>query len=479
MSPRDDFPNVIFIVFDTARADAFSPYGAAGDPTPVARQLASRGSAHPKAIAACNWTMPSHAAMLTGLLPRTAGLSLLPEGQQKNCRYVLEHHRHRYLPEILRRAGYRTVGASTNLWVSPRLGFATGFDEFHNLVGRRVRRMHGSSLRVKIGWYVQALLARADDGLQAAEELLARLISQQPSEQPFFWFVNLIECHSPYLPPAPFNDFGPINRVRAAHDARMYQTLPGVWRCCSTSVPPPEPALERMRHMYAQAVRMMDAWLGRIVERLDDKGLLDETLVVLTSDHGENFGEGGLIGHAVSLDDRLLHVPLIFAGPTVPRNGRVTSLASLPRLIAESIGLKDHPWPEEELPRDAAVAQYDTGVQPTPSGTLMFKEWGATEEGLRRFTEAATCATDGRYKVVVQGEKENLYDLASDPLEERPLPLSGPAAPRIDHLHEALRAAKRSEWTPNITALKNGQADLTSDRELRELEDRMRLLGYM
>src|SRR5688572_15701725 len=105
---RTDRPNVILIVLDTARADAFEPYGAKAGASPTFSQLASGGVAHRKAIAPCNWTMPSHVSMLSGLLPRTAGLSLLPGREQANCRVVLESHRDRLLPEVLRKAGYRT-----------------------------------------------------------------------------------------------------------------------------------------------------------------------------------------------------------------------------------------------------------------------------------------------------------------------------------------------------------------------------------
>src|SRR5919106_1806812 len=109
-------PNVILIVFDTARADAFEGYGAPAGATPTFAQLASSGEAHTKAIASCNWTMPSHVSMFSGLLPRSAGLSLLPGGERSNCGIVMQSHRDRWLPEVLRRNGYHTAAASTNSW---------------------------------------------------------------------------------------------------------------------------------------------------------------------------------------------------------------------------------------------------------------------------------------------------------------------------------------------------------------------------
>src|SRR5438552_1415851 len=98
-----------------------------------------------------------------------------------------------------------------------------------------------------------------------------------------------------------------------------------------------------MRRMYSGSIRYMDDWLGRVLERMDGAGLLEDTLVIVTSDHGENLGETGLIAHASSLDNRLLHVPLVMSGPGAS-GAAIESLASVPRLIAELTGLDDYPW---------------------------------------------------------------------------------------------------------------------------------------
>lgn len=473
-----DAPNVILIVFDTARADAFEPYGAPVGSTPTFAQLASAGTSHSNAIASCNWTMPSHVSMFTGLLPRSAGLSFLPDGKHTNCRIVMESHVDRWLPEVLRRAGFRTNAATTNAWVSQQLGFALGFDEFQNHVGKRVHRMHEPGIRNRLRWYSQAFLARVDDGLNAVEDHVGRWIDE--ARRPFFWFINLIECHSPYLPPRPYNDLGPLARVRAAEDARRFQTLLGVWRACATEVMPPAAALTRMRHLYYRSIRMMDDWLCRLCEHLDRAGLLEDTLLIVTSDHGENFGEANLFGHAVSLDDRLLRVPLVFRGPDAPHGGSVTSLASLPALIADAIGLAEHPWKHRDS-QGVAVAQYDLVSSPDDPRLEVLREWGATTEGFRRFAYPCTAATNGRYKLVVLGDEERLYDLQADPLElSARQPVEGP--PSVVHsLRNALATARSSEWAPDLDVLRATQASVATptSTELKELEDRMRLLGYL
>lgn len=473
-------PNVILIVLDTARADAFEPYGAPTGATPTFAQLASAGAVHGNAIAPSNWTLPSHVSMFSGMLPRTAGLSLLPDGERSNCRVVMESHTARWLPEVLRRAGYRTAAASTNTWVSKELGFALGFDDFRTLAGKRVLGMHEKGLRARLRWYAQSFLARVDDGLQDTERVMEQWIDE--TERPFFWFVNVIECHSPYLPPRPYNDLGPLDRLRSGRDARRYQSLTGVWRSCATETPPPPAALARMRRLYNRSIRMMDDWLARLCERLDAKGLLNDTLLIVTSDHGENFGEGNLFGHAVSLDDRLLRVPLVFAGPAAPAetNG-VTPLAALPRLIADAIGIADHPWSSDELPDDVALAQYDVLSRPDDPRLEIVRGWGATEEGVRRFAYPGSAATDGRYKLVTLGDSERFYDIDADPEEVAPMSPAGGPPDVVERLRRALRRAGESEWTPDVEALRafSRPQQEPSESELKEIEDRMRLLGYL
>lgn len=473
-----NLPNIILIVLDTARADAFEPYGAARGTTPVVQQLGSSGRAVQRAYAPSNWTMPSHASMFTGLLPRTAGLSLLPGGSAANVGLVLDQHLDRLLPNVLRKHGYETLGASTNFWVSKHSGFDAGFDEFTDLTGKRLALMTERGLRARLRWYAQALLAKIDDGITAVDGVVERWLDRKTS--PFFWFINLIECHSPYLPPRPYNDLGPLSRLRAAQDARRYQGLVGVWRACATGVMPPDERMQRMRHLYLRSISLMDAWLGRLCERLERSGVLDDTLIVITSDHGENFGEGNLFGHAVSLDDRLIRVPLVFAGPgarSIP--DALTSLADLPATIAAAIGVEDHPWHNgrsRDRPR-AVVSQYDTGVAPDNPRLEIFRDWGATPEGYRMFIGPGTAATDGRYKLSVIGDEQRLYDMAEDPLEVSPLPPGSAPDDVLRELRRALDDSAAAAWLPDLGALQRRRE--TGDEELDDLESRMKLLGYM
>lgn len=463
-----DHPNVLLVVLDTARADALEPYGAAAGTTPALAQLASSGRALPDVHATACWTLPSHASMFTGLLPRAAGLVRAPGGMPSGSKPVLEAASERLLPEVLRRAGYRTRGISTNVWVAEAGGFATGFDDWHDIPPSRVIEMGSTKLRLRARWLLDALRAHNDDGAAAAGDVLRAWFADSGGG-PDFWFVNLIECHSPYLPPKPFNDLGALDRLRAAEEAWRHLTLEGIYRACVSDFDVPDDALARMRHLYDRSIRQLDAWVAETLTALDDAGKLDDTVVLICSDHGENFGEGGLLGHAYSLDERLLHVPFIAAGPNVPDS--MTSLAELPRVVAEAVGVDDHPWDRE--PAAIALAQFDAPGEPDdPRKRDAVARWGGGREELDSLNTIMECAVRGQTKLLRRDGELRLFDLVDDPLEERPLIVAPAEAPT-----ELLAALDAQPFAASAAAAP--QPDATSDEEAARIEERMRTLGYL
>lgn len=475
-------PNVLCVVFDTARADSLEPYGAAAGSSPTVAQLASTGVALQRAYATACWTLPSHASMLTGLLPRAARLAS-PHSDGTHPRDLMAGLANRFLPAVLRENGYRTAAVSANLWISKANGFDTGFDEFVIVNTGRQAKIHVEGLPARLRWAVEGIRAGVDDGAAACGEVLRRWF-EAADDRPWFRFVNLIECHSPYLPPRPYNDLGPIERWRAAEEARRHLTLGAIWRACVADFDVPDGVLERMRRLYARSIRYMDDWLAEILERLDAHGILDDTLVVVLSDHGENFGEGGLLAHAFSLDDRLIRVPVIASGPGAEAfEDRLTTLAELPSILARATGLAAHPWESDALP-GAAVAQFDPPVPADhPRAEEVIEAWDLDDAAFRRLTTPFVAATDGRLKLVHEGTSERLYDLSSDPLEVAPLP-----AGSLDD-DEALATLRAALEHPATTAsappgdipgggpgARRGAPD---PEEVAKLEEQMKLLGYM
>lgn len=472
-------PNIILIVFDTARATAFEPWGAASGSTPAMAQLASRGTAVSHAVSTCNWTMPSHAAMFRGSLPRSIGLGDVPEGNPAACRALLEADRGQLLPEAMRRAGYHTSAATANAWVSAQYGFDLGFDDFVTISGGRRTDLGATEWWRKLLWLYQGLVARVDDGASAGLEAARRwLLDAKREGRPFFWFFNLVECHSPYMPPRPWNDLGPIQRLHTAAEAGRHLTMWAIWqaRACREEVP--IDALQRMRHLYHRACSFMDRWLASLLGLLDDQGVLDDTWVVVTSDHGENLGESGMLGHAFSLDERLLHVPLVVAGPDRAELPSFMSTQLLPALIGNMGGLDPNPWAALEDTWDGvAIAQYNAMTGPDDPRLELLSQWPAVDDEARAFfTTPMTMASDGHRKLVRFGTRWTLYDLDSDKAETAPRELQDPSVPESRRLWESMRRADTTDMDPVRLRAIAGSAAAKVDEKL---EAQMRLLGYI
>ena len=471
-------PNVVLVVLDTARADSFEPYGAPAGSTPTVADIARRGQAVPNVFAPANWTMPSHAALFAGAMPAEIGLARAPDGRATQCKPMLEQQRHRLLPAVLSDAGYDTKAVSANLWISPENGFATGFDSFTPVSTKRNKKMTDPSWRSRLSWSVQALRAQVDDGAQAAGEVIEGWLRERPT-RPFFWFVNLLECHSPYLPPRKWSPGGPLRRMRAAELARDYQTMLSVWASSTGALDVPDDAAEEMRAFYAASVGYADHWLGWLLDRLSAHGMLDDTIVIVTSDHGENLGESGRMGHAFWLDDRLIRVPLVTMGPAALNPGAVTSLADVPRLLADAIDLPDHPWTSPVAEGVAVAATVGLATAGDPRLDRLAEHFPLDDRVLWRLTTASTCATDGSLKLVCEGDEYWVYDLTTDPLENAPVLLDGRVAAAYGERLSALRAVVDASHAARPGGGRTAVAAEPAVQIPAELEDRMRLLGYL
>lgn len=467
---RSNRPNVLLIVLDTARADAFEPWGAATGCSPTVSQLASAGRLASSVMASSSWTVPSHASMFTGLLPRSIGLGRRAGTTPAGYGEAIRHHADRLLPTVLQRAGYRTDGMSANLWVSERSGFATGFDSFQNVETQRNARQGAATPGGRLRWQLEALRARADDGARRVERLLQGYDLDR--EQPFFCFVNLVECHSPYLPPAPYASRSWRRRWQSGLDASRHQTFEAFTTASLNGYDGSDEALERMRDQYRRAILLLDDWLARVLDRLDGAGVLDETLVIVTSDHGENFGECGLTGHSYSLDNRLIHVPLVAMGPGARAFDGMNSLVDLPARIARAIGLAKHPWTAVAPVPGVAVSQLDAFCGPDdPAVDEAVAALGLSESGRARLVTPLTSAVDGRWKLVERGVEQELFDLAHDPGETTPLQPDALVGAPVEALRAAIDAARRAEvGAAEHRAVPANDADM---------EEQLRLLGYL
>ncbi|MCR9097856.1 MAG: sulfatase [bacterium] len=333
LAPPGAHPDVVFIVMDTTRRDRLSLYGHDRATTPAIDRLASRARVYDDAWSAAPWTPPSHATLFTGLLPAEHGV----DGVHVPA-FPAELPS---LPDRLQAAGYRTAG-----WVAnPNLlgpGWERGFDVYappwfagpHSLTALLNRGLMGG----KPAWL--------DDG--ASDRVLARAKRwwSRTNDAPRFLFMNFVDPHDPYRPlevdtERVLPDVDRQAAMAVPQDPQRYAVDPGMT----------DETRDAIAALYDAEIAGLDRRLGVFFDWLEERGELDETLIVITSDHGERLGERGLLGHLLVMDQHLLRVPLLIRHPpSIPpeRVAERVSSRDVAGEILEIVGLEPLPPPAGE-----------------------------------------------------------------------------------------------------------------------------------
>ena len=334
-APSPGAPNVLFVVLDTERALDLSLYGYERRTTPVLERLATEGVVFERAYATSSWTLSSHASLFTGRLPLDLGAGWLTPLNGGNLT----------LAEAFAGRGYLTGGFSANsFYVSRATGLAQGFAHFEGHPITPLSVLFRSAVGARLATpEIRGRLFNSYQfpGRKSARQLtrdVVTWIGQSPVTQPYFVFVNYFDAHQPYLPPAPF-DTAFTGRV-APWSIR--NPLLDFGRTVTPSAVRPE------RDAYDQAIASQDGELGAMLTALERSGRLRNTIVVITSDHGEEFAEHGLLDHGNSLNPALLWVPLVVLDPARRLRGvRVREPVSLLDLPATVLSLADSSRPSE------------------------------------------------------------------------------------------------------------------------------------
>ena len=318
---NSDSPNVLLIVLDTVRPDHLSCYGYKHNETPNIDKIAKDGLLFLNAFSTAPWTVPSHASMFTGLYPSQ-------HGADWGHTYLTSDHL--TLAEYLQGVGYRTAGFSENPYVGPDHGLAQGFAEFHEswrrpMIVRTIKKL-------------DAKLGLRKDPLEYADRTsgLFRhwLIAEGENDRPFFAYINFMAAHLPRYPRPPFDSgrwssealqkiLEPVNLV----PERFYL---GQYRLNQRD-------LSVMREIYDQEINYIDGYIGDLFDFLVETEILENTILIITSDHGENFGEHGFFEHQLCIYNTLIHVPLIIRFPKLfsPKNidARVSTVEIFPTIV--------------------------------------------------------------------------------------------------------------------------------------------------
>lgn len=453
-APGSDHPDVLIVVMDCVRASDF-PRGANPVRMPFVDRLLDWSVTFPRAVSVAPWTLPSHASLFTGLYP-------WDHGCHGRGRLTLDP-RFARLAQLLRAKGYRSLSLSANPIVSPFYQLVEGFDvakwgEWWEQVYRvRPTPSHSYeaasagpapeapvlSRRTKAARMLKTVLTRVPSVLSIGDTVmrrtvdpqgrnvgnmnpwiepeLARWLARQPLGQPTFCFINLLDAHEPYL-----LDPGEAASMREWwRSTRIPQDVLALLAGPS-SRPPAD--LERLHVLYRGAIAALDRRLERIVETYERAGRWRHTLFLLTSDHGQAFGEHGMVWHGVRTDEEMLRVPLVLRLPNdelagTMGTGWASPLDGLATVLQAAGVPRSGPGPGVPL-QSLVAAERPAPVFAAGDGTEWNRPFMDALSPRRRseLNQFSVAAYLGSIKVVVDATTTLVrgYDLSADPPTELP-----------------------------------------------------------
>ena len=410
--------NVMIIILDALRPDYCGCYGNEMGMTPNIDAFAEEAVVFDNAIASAPYTLASTSTLFTGLLPENHGI-------RRYRQFFAEELES--MPEVFQQNGYRTITLTGHGYISDEPGFSRGFDDLFKLSKPE---------------YWENKLATMDEA-----EMERGIDTAASAEKPLFIYAHLAPPHEPYNPPPPFNThFTGTPMLEKWKIYAMYH---------DGLLTSDDPSIEFFRVQYRNNVVYADHLAGRIFAMLKENGLYDNTLIILTADHGEAFMERGAFGHGMTVADEMIRIPLIVRVPGVEHRRvaqQVGNVDWLPTLV-ELLELQ-----RNDTPLDGrSIAPLLTGGEQPPADFY----YSRSDSGNPVFTLRGE-----RYKYVQRIFEQELFDLQEDPGETR----------NVIGSHPALAAWLRQRGM----LLVSGYTARTREAELsEEIEDQLRRLGYI
>jgi arylsulfatase A-like enzyme len=428
-------PNILFITLDAVRAPNLSLYGYARSTTPRLEQLAKTGVVFERALSTAPWTLPSHASMFTGRWPHELSTDY---AAPLDTAYPT-------LAEFLKTRGYVTAGFVANYgYCGYETGLNRGFihyDDFPVSLGEMVSsstltRTIANNFRLRR--FIQNDEHINRKSAADINDAVLTWLSRQ-SHKPFFIFLNYFDAHDPYLPPAPFDrKFGP-GRKHGKYSPLHHWLYDKAVAHQNMS----QETIQEEINAYDGAIAYLDDKLGLLLDELQKRHLMTNTLIIVTSDHGEEFGEHGLFDHGYSLYRPSVHVPLFISFPgSLPEGKRVRMAVSLRDLSATLMDLlgfgRDSPFPGRTLARywDATANLVASHQEPLLSEVKYAAgnpPWFPISKGDMR----SLVFQDTRYIMNGDGAEE-LYDFEKDPWERQNLVSSEEQRPMLQQFQSLL-----------------------------------------
>jgi choline-sulfatase len=434
--PEKTAKNVVVILIDTLRARSLKAFNASSRvKTPVIDQIAAEGAVLEATQAPENWTKPSTASVLTGLYPATHGAktdgAMVPKGAT-------------LLSESLKEAGFRTGSFIANGYVSDRFGFNQGWDYYTNYI------------REKKSTDAENVFKDAGDWIE------------KNKDKRFFAYVHTIDPHVPYDPPEQF-----LSLYKKGEYSGIVSPRKTPEQLAEAKRVPPKLTFndsdkQQLKDLYDGEVSYHDHYLGLFVARLKKLGLYDDTIFVITADHGEEMDEHGSWGHGHTVYQDLLWIPYVVRLPgVVPAGTRIkqaTSSMTIFPTVLEAAGVALPNTLEEK-----SVLSWLRGG-PQPPVPVAFSD----------FLDDRRVIRAGRWKLILRGLNETFFDLQTDPTEQKELERAKhPIAARYTTmvLGQYLGARDRRSWLKGEqgqgTKLERENANI--DETLRE---QLKAIGY-
>ncbi len=429
--PTFEAPNVLVISIDTLRADHLSCYGYPRQTSPAIDALVAGGALFERAYSSAPWTLPSYGSLFTGMLPADHRAGIVKQREEAFGQDVAPTERTTEtlrpdvptLAELLASRGYQTAGFVSNPFLAPAAGVARGFQSYT-----------GYQYNARVG---------VDQALE--------WIQSRPSSR-WFVFLHVIDPHMPYAPPKPFD-----TRFAKKGVDELTNWPPDLDSMRRS--PPSDEIKAACVDLYDGEIAFVDAEIERLLASLREAGTLDDTLVVLHSDHGEEFWEHGSCDHGHTQYDELLRVPFALVWPkgiAAKRIAtRVRTLDLLPTL-ADICGFK------------APAGIEGKSLMPVLAGTETSDRDGIAE-ALMHSDRETKAIFSGKDKLIATGTATNqLFDMAADPQETNNL------APSSAALVDALRKRLFEHHTSAKAAAAKSQQLRYDEANQRRIKD----LGY-
>ena len=413
-------PNIILISIDTLRADHLSCYGYYRKTTPNIDNLASEGTIYLNNFSTGVWTPPAHASMLTGLYVSEHGVY----GDKRLADSVPT------IATVLKGNEYQTSGFVNNSAVGALVGFDKGHDTFVEVwkgikpksIIERIIRGGVRRIRKRLGY--------EDMGADKTNKLFYDWIrNHMDKERPFYAFLHYIEPHNPLDPPYPYkNKYLNKKMFKNTDEPKIKKVANNPLICFVEDLSLNDDEIDILKALYDSEIEYTDSKIGEVVEILKENNLYDDTMVVITSDHGEHLGEHNLWSHAASLYREILHIPLIIKFPEgIEYIKKVDSYTQLVDIFPTVMKIAD--IPENALNNNSGISLVYNKKNGNLFHDLVFAEWEGRipyfiEKRLTgpksslitsKFVKKMWMVLDSKYKYISSSDgQDELYDLKND-----------------------------------------------------------------